>query len=109
MKKNKYIRLCYRCENRARYLETKNCGRYECSDTSNAVYRCYAYKPVMPLILEKDKKDKRPQFCGTMFNSRSSGIMPDDKNMILDAVEYKSGTMLYWKPKKVRKNAKGKK
>ena len=54
--------LCFRCEHRARHLQDKTYQpRCECGMTMCAVWSCYMYQPVKPLVLEKsDKRDPRP-------------------------------------------------
>jgi len=57
--------LCFRCENRIRYLEQEhekkgsgNGPRYECQ-TDFAVHSCYAFKPVQPVVVQPSDYEKR--------------------------------------------------
>jgi hypothetical protein len=53
--------MCFRCEHRARFLETKTWQpRAECGDVDKSKHSCYMYKPVEPVILQVQKGDKRP-------------------------------------------------
>ena len=94
--------LCFRCESRAKFLETKIASRCECSKIDQAVVGCYMYSPVIPVILKKNKDDDRPQFAGYMLSARSRGIkLPVIETEIdLDVKEFKDGNMLFWKPAK---------
>ena len=70
------IGLCYRCEHRAVFNETiksphPTMPRMQCGDVGVNVIGCYMYRPVLPVILRKDKDDPRPQFAGAMISSRS--------------------------------------
>jgi len=67
------ISLCYRCEHRARFLETGERPRYQCK-TDGAAWSCYMYKPVKPLIMARNKGDRRPMFSGIAFSARSHAI-----------------------------------
>jgi len=89
--------LCYRCEHRARFLETGVRPRYECGNTESSNYACYMYRPVMPVLLKKQKEDTREQFAGWAFSARSEAVgMPD---MELSVKHQDGGSLLYWKPK----------
>jgi hypothetical protein len=94
------IRLCFRCEYRAQFHEQGYAPRCECGDIKCAVYSCYQYKPVIPVILKKNKDDKRPQFAGSLLSARSYGSMIAqlNKQISLNIKKYRDGTMLYWRP-----------
>lgn len=88
--------LCYRCEHRARFFETGRGPRYECQQPEMAVHGCYMYKPVKPLILKKQKGDKRPEFAGAMLSARQEYVgLPDFE---LNLAKVKDGKVLYWEP-----------
>jgi hypothetical protein len=55
------------------------------------------YKPVMPVIVEKNKGDRRPQFAGAMISSRSHFVKIAESDMTLKSG--KEGSVLYWVPK----------
>ena len=63
--------LCFRCEHRARYYETGSAPRMECGSPETAVYGCYMYKPVRPVVVgPRDKSDPRPIFGPPMISGR---------------------------------------
>jgi hypothetical protein len=66
-------KLCFRCEWRARSLETGMGPRHECKQHESAVYSCYMYSPVFPIILERNKGDKRPK-GGGILGARMHGV-----------------------------------
>jgi hypothetical protein len=66
--------LCYRCEHRALWLDTRtHRPRCECGDTT-AKHSCYMYEPVKPLVMEVDKGERRSPFMGWMIAGRSHAI-----------------------------------
>ena len=101
VKKEQYQEECFRCEHRAKFLETKLQPRFECGQTGQSVCGCYMYKPVIPVILKRNEGDKRPQFAGYMFSARSRGVrIPvEGKEIVLNLKKYKDGNMIYWTPK----------
>ena len=65
--------LCYRCEQRARFLETGNGPRYECQQPGSVV-GCYMYQPTRGVVLARDRGDRR-WLCGpAMIAARAHGI-----------------------------------
>ena len=79
------------------FLESGVRPRYECGEIESAKFSCYMYRPVMPVLLKKQKEDKREQFAGWMLSARSEAAgMPE---MELAAKYKKSGSLLYWIPK----------
>jgi len=90
--------LCYRCEHRAKYLETGERPRFECGEVGKSKSSCYYYVPIMPIVLQRDKGDKRPVAAPWLFSARSHFVrMPE--NLKLDVKKYKDGYMMYWKLK----------
>ena len=61
--------LCPRCEFRAMFIETGSAYRYECSTGHS--WCCYAYRPTLPFVIQKDKGDPRPMFAPTFISARS--------------------------------------
>jgi hypothetical protein len=94
---NKKEGLCFRCEERAKFLETGHGSRCECGDIQVAVCSCYCYSPVKPVVMAVNKGDKRPQFAGWMFSSRSHFVRIPELD--LELKKFKDGSMIYWKPK----------
>lgn len=88
--------LCFRCEHRARFFETGIRPKSECGDIEKSKMECYMFKPVKPVILKKDKKDKRPQFGSWLFTARSSAVSIAPCN--IEFKKYKKGICPYWIP-----------
>lgn len=94
--------LCYRCEYRAIWHETKQGPRAQCHDGLAGVGSCYMYKPVLPYVTVKDSTDKRPRFAGAMISSRERVVRAVEKDdMILRGRELNdTEVFLYWVPKR---------
>lgn len=62
------------------------------------------YRPVRPVVLERNKGDKRPQFTNYIISSRSHYVRVSEG--VLKTKKYKDGNALYWdlteKPKKLK-------
>jgi len=89
--------LCYRCEHRAEYFEAGRALRYECGMTSLAVHSCYAYEPVKPLTIIKQKGDQRPFLAGIIACRavRASKQFP----LVVDIKRFSKKKILpYWRP-----------
>lgn len=89
----KSVPLCFRCENRALFLETGNAPRCECKDPTSSAYGCYAYKPVKPLWVKRAKGDRRP-VGGGLFGSRVNGVKVSDGDYRL--VSQKNKHLIYF-------------
>ena len=88
--------LCWRCEKRVVAHETGHGPRYECTDFKSSKFSCYCYEPVKPVILKKQKDDKRPQFGYWAISSRSefNGV---EKDIVLKVIPHgKKGNTLMW-------------
>jgi diphthamide synthase (EF-2-diphthine--ammonia ligase) len=87
--------LCFRCEHRARFLETNIKPRFECGEYETILHSCYMYRPVKPVILKKREGDKRPQFDSYIISARSEyeGMPHMDLNVEKLA---NGGSVLYW-------------
>ena len=101
--------LCFRCEERARYLETGHGPRFECAQVGEAKHGCYCYRPVRSVVLAVDDYEKeitkkqhgveRPQFGPWMISARSHFVrISDDLELKIEG--YEDGNMIYWVPKK---------
>jgi hypothetical protein len=88
--------LCYRCEYRARSRETGEWLRDECGRIT-AVYSCYAFRPVAPLVLKRVKGDRRPLAGPMMFAARAGSVGAATGDYA--ATKTCRGTVIYWKPK----------
>jgi len=106
MKKEQSCGLCYRCEKRAYYLEKGNAPRCECGNPETSVYSCYCYQPVQPIILQRNKHDKRQRFMGWMISAREHRVRIP--KLQPKAQKYKDGIMVYWIPKVKEKKEKKK-
>jgi hypothetical protein len=73
--------LCYRCEHRARFLETGDHPRFECGMEKTASHCCYCFIPCKPIAVGPIKGEKRPIFAGWMFAGRiqSYGLVADER------------------------------
>ena len=93
--------LCHRCEHRARNKETGMAPRYECGITET-VFGCYMYEPVRPLIIRKQKGDKRP----LLLNALSARVERMDRQpeITLIGKRVPGGLLVYWLPKGVFDN-----
>jgi len=96
--------LCFRCEHRACFYETGSGPRCECQGHETAVYSCYMYKPVRPVVLKRNRDDRRPQFAGSMISARSHFVKIADSELALKSG--REGGVLYWTPKNLTKRKK---
>jgi hypothetical protein len=96
------LTLCFRCEHRAKASETKGVysPRFECSDFNHSVSSCYMYLPVIPLIIEREKKDKRPLSLN-IFSCRVKPIRRPTGEY--DLKRFNRGILVYWKPEDITK------
>jgi len=93
--------LCFRCENRARFLESSRQGdpdrpRFQCGDPTYSAHSCYMFQPVKPVVTwPNDPKDKRPRFAPAIISSReAAAVIPKCR---LKIKRYgKKGAVLYW-------------
>lgn len=89
--------LCFRCEFRAKFLETGSGPRHQCKQTNGNVFICYMYQPVKPVILgdpESSKGDPRPRGSGILSKRHQFIKVPE--NMKLTYKEYGNNFALYW-------------
>ena len=87
--------LCYRCEYRAQFLETGNRPRYECGEIEKSKHGCYMYRPIKPVVLQRDMDDERPQFGPWFFSSHSYFVRIADE-MKLNIKQTEEGSTIYW-------------
>lgn len=87
--------LCYRCEHRAVFCELGYGPRYECQQPG-AVVGCYAYRPVRPVVLKRDKGDRRLIGAPDLLSARAHavGIAPGE----YVGRKVKGGTAIYYGP-----------
>ena len=94
--------LCFRCEHRAKNLETngKHQPRCECGDIEHSKLACYMYKPTKPVTLEKwPPDDKSSQFWPAFISARSKQAEKEIE-MILDAKIEGARHVRFWVPGK---------
>lgn len=89
--------LCYRCEHRAKFLETGVRPRYECGEPEKSKYACYMYRPVVPMMLAPEEDDKRPIVGPAFLTCRSEAVKPADMQLIVS--RHKDGFVMHWVPK----------
>jgi hypothetical protein len=91
--------LCYRCEHRARFLESDGVfrPRCECGDIDKSSNYCYMYQPVQPVIIGKrHREDNRPLFGPPFMSARASRIRIPE--LMAKVKKYLDGYMPYWVP-----------
>jgi hypothetical protein len=88
--------LCWRCENRAKAHETGHGPRYECTDFEHSKFVCYCYQPVKPVILKRQRGDKRPQFAGWAISARSEFAGVEEDLMLKVIPHGRKGNTLLW-------------
>ena len=64
------IFLCFRCEHRAHGYEAGHYPRCECGDLASAVRSCYMYRPARPVVLVRNRGDRRSPFHGALVSAR---------------------------------------
>lgn len=99
--------LCYRCEHRARHLEDPGYQpRYECGNTSKAVWCCYMYRPVRPMVLRSIAGDRRPFMGPSAVSSRMQGrvVKPEEIDLALE--RKRDGNLIYWTPTRQKRRVK---
>ena len=73
--------LCYRCEHRARFLETGDRPRFECGMEKTASHSCYMFMPCKPIAVTSIAGERRPIFAGWLLAGRiqSYGLIADER------------------------------
>ena len=107
--KEKDLSLCFRCNHRARNLETngRHQPRVECGDQDRSKWSCYMYQPVRPLVLERNdkglkEKDLRPLAPG-YFSTRFHPVKLADMELALESID-ENTVVVYWKRKEEKKD-----
>jgi len=94
--------LCFRCEHRAKHLDSKKQyqPRCECGMIESSVCCCYMYQPVKPVVTKiHSNYKKHPRFGPWMMSAREVGIeLLDGKIAVIDLKKGKA--CLYWVPNK---------
>ena len=91
--------LCFRCEERALFLETGNAPRCECQTPAVNASTCYMYKPVRPVITQVARGYAgRPRLAPIAISAREEAVGVAVE-MELQVVAYpRKRICLYWKP-----------
>jgi hypothetical protein len=76
------IPLCYRCEKRARWLESKQGYRCGCKRSEGAVWSCYAYEPVRPLVQQLNTGERCSPFLPEISCGRSHAVAVADDDVV---------------------------
>jgi len=97
----KAVGLCYRCEHRAEFLESGIKARYECGSIKNAVVSCYMFLPVIPVVLEKNKNDKRPMTLN-IFSARVHGAYVAKNMKLISQNITKTKKVVFWATNKIQ-------
>lgn len=89
--------LCFRCQHRVENLETGNNPfgggpRFECGLITESISSCYCFLPVKPVVVKKNKGDKRPLVPGF-----ARLIFVRDEGKDLEIVKVKGGHKLIWR------------
>ena len=94
--------LCFRCEHRAKHLDSKKQyqPRCECGMIETSVCGCYMYQPVKPVVTGiMDGYDGRPRFGPSMICARECGVgVAENIELHVHEIDKKKA-YLYWKPK----------
>lgn len=90
--------LCFRCEWRAQFLESKRQPRFECGMIESAVMGCYMFQPVKPICIKPREGDNRP----LSLNILSCRVERSDNEptVQLSATQNEKDTLIYWTPYK---------
>lgn len=94
---NDELRLCFRCERRAGFLETGMGPRAQCKD-EGAIGNCYAYLPVKPIVLKKAKGDRRPVGVPILIFARVERHKLADVDLRV-LTKSRGKFVFYWEPK----------
>jgi len=96
--------LCYRCEHRARARETGHGPRAQCTD-EGAVWSCYMYQPVRPLVLIANDGEERSIYRPAMIAGRShaKGLMEGKltTGTLAGCLELDGSLVQWWEPNSV--------
>jgi hypothetical protein len=95
-------KLCYRCEERARYFEQGHAARCECMGPG-AVHGCYMYRPVVPLVLVPLDGERRPIAAGWGISGRAKAVRiatPDELELRVAPGPNKLEVIFYYTPAK---------
>lgn len=55
-------------------METGYAPRCECGLVGHAVCSCYMYRPVAPIVLSRNRGDRRPVGAPAMISARCHGV-----------------------------------
>jgi hypothetical protein len=78
--------LCFRCEHRARYLESGHAPRHECGQVNESKCGCYMYRPVSPVVIKPQDGDPRPIGSG-ILSCRSEAVRVFQSRLMCKEIE----------------------
>lgn len=97
--------LCFRCEHRAKFLETSKYGegdrpRFQCGTIEQSAHSCYMFHPVKPVVtVPLDRTDPRPRLASALVSAREmASVIPECRLRVRR--HGRDGAVLYWEPKK---------
>ena len=87
--------MCFRCENRAQFLENGARPRFECGEVESSKYACYSYRPVSPVVLTRleTELEERPDFGPWAISARMKFVRV--AKVKLDVAEVEDGKILW--------------
>lgn len=90
--------LCFRCEHRARALETGIGPRAECKDLELSKTSCYMFTPCFPIITEPlDKDDIRPRGPSILSRrEKAVSLMETDTIELKNIIDDEDKICLVW-------------
>ena len=98
--------LCFRCEHRAKYLESVSKGEYpsrprmQCGDINLSSYSCYMFTPCFPIITKPPSDDKRPRFAGIISSREEVVRVMEREEIALEVIhENNEEIALGWRRK----------
>ena len=96
--------ICFRCEYRAQFLEKGHAPRCECGMIEQSKIGCYCYRPVAPVVLARDKDERRSVMMPETLRGRSHGVGIAECDVVFSELGRKY--CLYATPKGKKKGVK---
>ena len=89
--------LCFRCEHRARFLETGSRPRHECGTIEQSKATCYMFMPCLPVLTEPEESEL-PRFSGQLLSCRETAVrvMEKDELFLTPVYRDKKKVALIW-------------
>lgn len=90
------IGLCFRCEHRAKFMESGRGPRSECKDSDSCVSGCYMYRPVVPVVTAPNKGDNRNPYWPSLIAGRSRAVRVAKDEIVAYVREVDGGTVVLY-------------